>query len=175
MAVNNVETYLAARDLGTSPAGNHHFILILLPTKLRLHRMKAEIENGQCFVTIAADDISGSLLFCPNLRNDVQATKEMLCPARVGWSPDFSLERHKISPIGSPWNFALQLERMAYNYERNTANAKISYSLKSCNCASWTNTILKVAGVPKVEREKLTEFSGVDWGEENLLNEQLFR
>ena len=48
------------------------------------------------------------------------------------------------------------------------------YSLVDENCAAWVNSMLERVGIPKSERDRLGEFFGVDWGEEDLSPSQYF-
>ena len=48
------------------------------------------------------------------------------------------------------------------------------FSLVDENCAAWMNSMLERVGIPKSERDRLGEFFGVDWGEEDLIPSQYF-
>lgn len=173
----DVEVYWAARDLAGSPFGNHHFILIMLPENYSMQQIKTQTEGSQRFVTLGGFAESGNLVFKSNDSSDVQSVKEVLNPSLRSWyTADYDMERNKITPpTGGGWNFATTLERLAFNYEKNTKTSPVPYSLKNENCAAWVNTILKVAGVSAGERIRLGEFSGIDWGEEDEIPESLFK
>lgn len=169
--------FWAARDLdGWAFVGNHSFVLIYLNATESLIRTKSESEGTTKFATLGGHVKDGNLIFIPNQKADVQCVKESLNSSLKGWFSDYDMEQNAITPpTGSGWSFALKLEELAYKYETNTKLKPQEYGLANFNCATWVNTMLKVAGVPQSERIKLGEFSGVDWGEEDLLDESLFK
>ena len=63
-------------------------------------------------------------------------------------------------------DFELLLVSIFKAYERCTEDLPVEYDTLDCNCSSFVNTVLKIAGVPKKVREEVTEFSGADAGEE---------
>lgn len=168
--------YWAARDLDGVPWGNHQFILIYMDVKQSLLKTKPEFSGGQKFSTLGGHKVSGNLVLVANQTADVKSVKEVLDPStNVGWS-DFDMEEKKIAPpTGGDWSFSVEVERLAYNYDRNVKATPQEYDLTDENCATWVNTLLKIAGVSKARRTKLGEFSGIDWGEEDLLDESLFK
>lgn len=171
------KVYWCARDLAGSPVGNHHLLLVLLGAGESIPPFDAQTENGQRFVTLAGFKKDGRLQFGANDENDVQAVREYLNPAKHlrWWYPDFDLEAHEITPpSGTALAFAQRLARLAENYRRNEATRNQPYDLNDENCAAWVNTILKVAGVSSATRIRLGEFNGVDWGEEDPIDETLF-
>jgi len=170
------EIYWAVRDLDGVPWGNHHFILIILGEKESMMRTKTQEEDGTKFVTLAGHEKGGNLVLIANQKADIDSVKEVIDPSLItGWS-DFDMEKHSISPpTGGGLSFAWEIERLAYNYERNTATTAVPYDLGDVNCATWINTLLKVAGISQSERSTAGEFSGIDWGEEQLLDESLFK
>jgi hypothetical protein len=170
------QVFWAARDLDGMFAGNHSFILVYLNQNESLIRTKSESENGTKFATLGGHQKDGNLIFIPNQKADVDCVKEVLNPSLAGFWSDFDMEENRINPpSGSGWSFAIKLEELAYKYESNTASKIQEYGLLNFNCATWVNTLLKVAGVPQSERIKNGEFSGIDWGEEDLLDENLFK
>lgn len=171
------QVFWAARDLDASGLpGNHSFILVYLNQNESLIRTKAETESGYKFATLGGHQLDGNLIFVANQTADVQCVKEVLNPSLKGFWSDFDMEENRINPpSGSGWSFAIKLEELAYKYSINTASKPQKYTLMDFNCAAWANTMLKVAGVPLSERIKLGEFSGIDWGEEDLLDEKLFK
>jgi hypothetical protein len=169
------EVFWATRDLDGPPLGNHHFILIFLDFKESLLRTKAEFSSGQKFVTLAGHKSEGNLIFLANQRADVESVKEVLDPTTAtGWS-DFDMEKHKINPPeGGGWSLSVKIEELAYKYEKNAASSPVDYALFNENCSAWVNTLLKVAGISEHDRTTAGEFSGIDAGEEDLLDESLF-
>lgn len=168
--------YWACRDLdGWAFAGNHQFILIYLTANENLLQTGTNTENTNKFATLGGHNGSGNLILIANQTADVESVREVY-KKFVSTVFDYDLEEHKITPPdGSGWSFALKVEQLAYNYVRNTATNPQPYGLQDLNCATWVNTLLKVAGVPASERATLGEFSGIDWGEEDLLDESLFK
>jgi len=170
------DIYWAVRDLDGVPWGNHHFILIVLGDKEFMMRTKFEEEGGQRIVTLAGHNVGGNLALIANQKADIDSVKEVINPNyNKGWS-DFDLEKHSLTPpTGGGLSFAWEIERLAYNYENNTKTSPVDYDLWDRNCATWINTLLSVAGISQSVRNKAGEFSGIDWGEEDTLNEDLFK
>jgi hypothetical protein len=170
------QVFWAARDLdGWNLGGNHSFILIYLNQNESLLRTKAESEGGTKFAILAGHQVSGNLVFVANQTADVQCVREVLNPSLAGYW-DFDMEEKRITPpSGSGWSFAIKLEELAWKYAINTSSKAQEYGLLNFNCATWVNTMLTVAGVSQYERMKLGEFSGIDWGEEDLLDKSLFK
>ena len=168
--------YWASRDLDDwAFVGNHQFILIYLATDENLLQTGTKVESGYRFATLGGHNGNGNLILIANQTADVASVKEVY-KKYVTTLTDYDLEEHKITPPnGSGWSFALKVEQLAHNYARNTATTPQPYGLQDLNCATWVNTLLKIAGVPDSERAALGEFSGIDWGEEDLLDESLFK
>jgi len=169
--------YWSARDLDSSPFGNHHFILILIGGYYGLPPLVTKEEGAIRFVTMGGFKVGKNLEYQPNNGSDVYSVRELLNPKknRSNWQ-DYDLERNKITaPGGNGLAFAEKLVQLAQNYKINSAIKPVSYNLSDYNCSCWVNTMFKVAGVTKEVREKAGEFSGIDWGEEDLLDEDLFK
>lgn len=172
--------YWTSRDLDSFFLGNHQFILVELTGSETLSRTTAEEERGTRFVTLGGHQPYGDLVFIPNQVSDVESVKETILSGNNRtsfFSSDYDMEKHLIrSPTGGTGiDFATNIERLAYNYRANTASTPLEYGLLNYNCATWVNTLLKIAGVSRAIRLRAGEFSGIDWGEEDLLDEALFR
>jgi hypothetical protein len=169
------DVYWAARDLDGPPWGNHQFILIYLDDNESLISTESQSEASQSFVTLGGHIGDGNLVYFPNQSADVRSVREVLDPSTItGWS-DYDMEKKYISPPnGGGWGFAVQIEELAQNYLNNSASTPVEYDLWDENCAAWVNTLLKVAGVSKATRMRAGEFSGIDWGEEDLLPVSMF-
>ena len=63
---------------------------------------------------------------------------------------------------------------MAYYAENTQDYPCLEYSLVDENCAALVNTILERLGFSKDKREEIGEFTGIDWGEEDLLPSKYF-
>ncbi len=169
------EVYWSARDLASSPTGNHHFILIYLDAIYSLPPFATLIEKETRFVTLGAFSVGGNLAFIANEPSDVTSVREEINTKKRGWFSDFDLEKNRVpSPLASDQKFAETLVKQALAFKVNTQSKKIEFSLSSQNCAAWVNTMFKIAGVTQANRESFGEFNGVDWGEEGLLDESLF-
>ncbi len=169
------EIFWAARDLDGPPWGNHQFILIYLGESENLFQTKTMTESGTRFVTLGGHVVDGNLVFIANQKADVDSVREVLNPDLVGFWSDYDLEKHKVTPKdGGSWQFALKVERAAYRYQQNTQSSPIDYDLLDRNCATWINTLLLVAGVPWGDRMRAGEFNGIDWGEEEKIDQILF-
>ena len=170
------EVYWAARDLSSFFLGNHQFILIFLEANEAMQRVEIQEEGGKRFVTLAGHQPNGDLVYVPNQTDDIASVRESINTNLRGRFRDFDLEKHYISPpTGGGWSFAFQLEQLAERYAANVQNNPVDYDLGDRNCSTWVNTLLKVAGVSASVRLKEGEFRGIDCGEENLLDENLFK
>lgn len=82
---------------------------------------------------------------------------------------DFDYQASEVkSPIGSEAYFVRTIVRLYNNSRVNLDTRPVQYSLANKNCASWVNSLFYWAFVGSGSREKLGEFSGVDWGEEDI-------
>jgi hypothetical protein len=174
--MEDVEVYWSARDLDSFFLGNHHFLLIKIPKDKKLTRIINLDEGDWRFITLAGHLPDKHLVFRENDEGDVQSVREIINPKLAGRFYDYDLETHFVNPPnGGGWSFAQSLVDLAFNYRRNSETTPVEYVLRDENCSCWVNTILRVAGVPKNERMKLGEFSGIDWGEEQTLDDNLFK
>jgi hypothetical protein len=170
------KVYWAARDLSSFFWGNHQFLLVILEKDEAMQKAKTQEESGTKFVTIAGHQPNGNLVYVPNEPGDIASVKETLNKKLSGYVYNYSLEKHLISPPrGNGWDFAIQLEAMAEKYAVNTKAKPVKYSLANQNCSAWVNTLLKIAGISANARQTAGEFNGIDWGEEDLLDESLFK
>ena len=181
--------YWCARDLDGIPIGNHHFILIVAPNTTGGFDGESVLtedasEGTTYFYTIGAfkkenEDLK-FIKVSINQNADVQAVREYLDPDEHTnpIEPDFDLEPHFVAPpSGSIENFISSVVQLAVNYKSKEDNIEyppIPYSLIDENCSAWINTLFKVAGIGKSEREELGEFFGIDFGEEDLISEEFF-
>ena len=175
------EVYWAARDLASSPVGNHQYIVIMLNDGETLPGIQTQQENGKNFVTLGGHVSGsifsgGSLVYIGNQRDDVIAVKESLNSSLRGYFSDFDLEKHRVTPPSSGDRaLADQIKGLAEKYAVNTRDNPVSYGLFSQNCSTWVNTIMKIVGIAESERARLGDFRGVDRGQNNLLDENLFK
>jgi hypothetical protein len=173
--------YWCARDLaGIMPIGNHHFILIATgKDSFNQLGLTPEEEDGVYFYTFGgfkSDD--GKLVFGANNEHDVKSVREYVDPEQhtSPLSPDLDLELHRVTPPeGSDFEFMALVSRLAGNYKTNTKQSPPDYKLLDDNCAAWVNTLFAVANVSEEDREKHGEFFGIDWREEDLIDESLFQ
>lgn len=183
MSKLNEGVYWRARDLDGSPIGNHHFILLVCPDTGELFSNKApeqeDTPNGTVyFYTVGAfkgsPGIPDLLRVIVNQDTDVKAVREYVDSDEhtSPLKPDYDLEPHLVnSPAGSSSDFMEIVVQLAINFE---SKGDIQYSLIDENCAAWINTLFKIAGVSDADRKDAGEFSGIDWGEEDLIPEDFF-
>ena len=164
--------------------GNHHFIWVVLQPHERLNLAKPislGFDNLK-FSTFSAFNIYDRLEV--RINDPVDTNRVTNFFAKTQRSLHISLvdarrrllEYNAIAPpTGTGLSFALKVEQLAYNYKRNTFNFKVPYNIRSLNCSSWVNTLLKVAGVPQYKRNKLNDFSGVDVGADIVFDEKWFQ
>ena len=169
------------RNLGSSwniGLGNHHYILIVvngicLPTTIR-----TQTHNGVEFMTLGAFSVGGNMVFEANNISDVASAKDIFdnTPIKDFFNPfDWGTQKHKVTPpTGNDTQFAILATQLAQNYERNTRIKPLPYTLSDDNCASWVNTLFKVAGISESERRRLGQFWGIDWAEKLEIPENLF-
>jgi len=169
------KVYWCARDLGSSPLGNHHFLLFVPDNSGDFSGQTHDLGNGVQGFTIGGfeNTSNGKLETRPNDDNDIQSVREVNDPdTYTNWyTPDLDLEMHEVSlPDGmSDTEFINQIQGIINSYDDNA-----DYDLDDCNCATWVNTILQRAGISDEVRETLGEFWGIDWGEEDLIPSQHF-
>ena len=164
-----------ARDLASSPVGNHQFILIYMDPIYGLPPFSPLEEKGIKFMTLGAFNVGGSLKFRENEPSDVLSVREFINPKKRGWFSDLDLAKHRVtSPLGSDQRLAETLVKQATAFKVKTQAENIKYSLANNNCSAWVNTMFKCAGVSLANRKSYGEFFGIDWGEEDLLEEAFF-
>lgn len=169
------EVYWSARDLAGPPVGNHHFILIYVDPIYGLPPFSVLEEKGKRFVTLGAFNVGGNLEFIANETSDVTSVREEIDTKKRGWFSDLDLEKNRVSsPLASDQKFAETLVKQALAFKIKSQSKKIKYTLTKQNCSAWVNIMFKVAGVTENNRKSLGEFNGFDWGEEDLIDENLF-
>jgi len=187
------DVYWCARDLASSPVGNHHFITLIYGSEDQAKRITAKYGIGYRmyknqkgmnipFTTIGASSSGGYLIEIINEGNDVQAVKEQINPdAYISWwKPDFDLEGHWVpytatTQATSREHFISLCIEKALNFNFNLSRGiRIGYQLDDKNCATVVNTNFEYLGVSESDRVLLGEFSGVDWGEEDLFSRTFF-
>ncbi len=171
-----------ARNLGSRfniGLGNHHYILILIDNICLPTAIPTQKHNGAEFVTLGGFSKGGNMIYIPNEPSDVLSAKDLLdnTPIWDFFNPfDWGTQKHYVKPPkGNDTAFANEVVRLAENYKRNTARNPLEYGLFDDNCAAWVNTLFKVAGVPKYQREKLGQFWGIDAAERLEIPSHLFK
>lgn len=174
---STIEVYWASRDLAGMPWGNHQFILITIPQSYHLTSILMQTEGELKFITLGAfKSDNGNLIFKANEPNDILSVRETLNPSLQSWYSDFDMSQQRVkAPDGGELAFAIKLIELALKYSNNTYYSPIPYSLVDQNCAAWVNSVFKAAGVSLDNRLSAGEFSGIDWGEEDELDETLFQ
>ena len=165
------KVYWCARDLASSPLGNHHFLVFIPdnPNDFKDFKDLKDFSGNNKGFTVGGFKVGKFLNREINNNDDEEAINEYFGGPDNGWDPEF----HEIArPAGmSDTEFIKKLQAIANTYKNNT----IEYDLNDENCAAWVNTLLKTAGISDADREKYGEFFGIDWGEEDLLPPNSFK
>ena len=162
------KVYWCARDLASSPLGNHHF-LVFIPDNPDDFNNLRNYFGGNKGYTIGGFKVHQYLNYQLNNSVDEEAINEYFGGFDKGWDPEFC-------EISRPANmtdteFIKKLQTIANSYQNDT----VLYDLNDENCAAWVNTLLMIAGISDHDREKYGEFYGFDWGEEDLLPRKSFK
>ncbi|MEM7110946.1 MAG: hypothetical protein AAF614_00835 [Chloroflexota bacterium] len=180
--------YWSTRDLDfpLAVAGNHHFILLVadasdfrymgLPARNEKHGDKTTY-----FYTLGAtrgEDGSKDGRLVTDFDNDadVKSVRELLDPDEhtSWWQPDFDLSAKLVSSdINMIRRAALRAVYYKQREEQNISSLPM-YNVSDENCAAWVNTLLKSLSVSKQDRERLGDQFGVDWGELDEIDTNLF-
>jgi hypothetical protein len=181
--------YWSARDLKSSPIGNHHFLLIVFSNKNaaefteKIHNISFRSEEVSSkttyFMTLGGFLEGGKLVFKANEKYDVKAVREWVDPEEhtSWWKPDLDLERHRLDPLkidSDDTKSSTLIDRVIRAAKTYKKKGPVSYNLLDENCACWVNTLLKALGFSKSYRHERGEFFGVDWGEEDEIDINLF-
>jgi hypothetical protein len=170
--------YWSARNVNGmfTSLGNHHFVLIIVPSGTIPGGIPPQKHKGVNFMTLGAFNVNGSLTVVRNYPDDTRSVRERIDnPGRFHLEPNMDFQGHRVRPPnGCDFAFATDLVDLSLKYEWNSIKFPIPYDNSDWNCAAWVNTLFKVSGVPESERLKAGEFWGVDWGEEELIPEGMF-
>ena len=167
------KVYWCARDLAGFPVGNHHFLAFIPDNPNDFTGKTVDMGGGSQGWTNGGQPKGGKLVSTPNEGNDLQSVRELRDPQNYppGTFSDWDGEMHEIpTPQGmTDTQFINALQKAIDEYQNN-----YPFSLVDENCAAWVNSMLERVGIPKSERDRLGEFFGVDWGEEDLIPSQYF-
>lgn len=190
--------YWSARDLDSSPLGNHHFITVVWQSLAQAEAFESFLGLGFSstaneaglvvhFTTfgVQTDDgtASGRIKIEFNYASDIQAVNEVVNPdAYTSWYTwDFDYEGHLVPyalsgvDYASLQSFMKAVVKGAQNFNAHyDAGVTLPYSLVDTNCATLVNSQLSALGYSPALRETLGEFFGVDWGEEDLVGAEYF-
>lgn len=187
--------YWSSRDMGPSPIGNHHFTLFVYENKEQARRIadkgiaetfSEENDKGVriYFSTlgVSKDNKTKGIIIESSPKLDRKAIKEISKEENTGaLSYDLDFQGHRVPPeMASPAFTSAEEMMMAISERYMNFNAhfdagdRIPYKLANENCACITNTLMKVLGYSESVRRKLGEFWGVDWGEEDLVDDRYF-
>ena len=167
------KVYWCARDLALSPLGNHHFLTFIPDNPQDFNGKTVDMGNGTQGWTVGGQNRKNLLVSVPNEDNDLQSIRELRDPQHYppGLLYDWDAEMHEIpTPKGMTDTQFINAIQKAINEYQN----KCPYVLVDENCAALINTVLMRVGIPKSDRERLGEFFGIDWGEEDLIPPQYF-
>lgn len=183
------DVYWCARDLDWGKPGNHHFILIMFENESVAQKVKNQHDLGFqteekghkkfYFCTLggfAGDE--GKTQVGINNPTDILSVREWLDPNEHTsfFYPDCDIERHKMDPASrnklddkdTP-NVQTLVKRIADAAHYYSLQELEDYDLWDKNCATWVNSLMRAIGYPQAYRIEKGEFSGIDWGEEDLL------
>ena len=176
--------YWSTRDLDHPLAviGNHHFILLVadasdfrymgLPAKNEKHGNKTTY-----FYTLGATNgANGRLVTAFDNDADVKSVRELIDPKEHTsiWVSDFDLSARLVSTdINMIRRAALRATYYKRREERNISSLPM-YDPSDENCAAWVNTLFKSLGVSEADRRKHGDQFGVDWGELDEIDLNLF-
>lgn len=185
--------YWSARDMDSSPVGNHHFITLVYESAAQCSSICGTYGIGYksyanqkgltvYYSTIGGftDDgtLSGDIMEVFNEGSDCSAVKEQVNPKKyIYWyKPDYDYEAHRVLPslalpaYGSTDAWIRAVIQKAQNFNAHyAAGLTVTYVLDDSNCACMVNSLFNALGVSAANRETLGEMSGVDWGEEDLI------
>lgn len=182
--MNEIGVFWMSRNLGidlVNPGvANHHYILITLSDEVcNWGKFKVVSFRETKFMTLGGFSDGQNMVYRANDSNDTASMKEIIGRglfARIINPFDWDTQKHSVrSPMGSNLQFAQKIVQLAENYERNTRANPFVYRLFWGNCASWVNTIFKIAGVSEQERRSKGQFIGIDAGENLVIPEKLFK
>lgn len=196
--------YWSARDMdNASPIGNHHFITFVYQNQAQAERLTSKWrslfppksqdltysternEKNQpiFFSSLGFGSTSGNLSDGFNPEADRKSLREVINPDKNTsfFKPDFDYEGHRVPHESSSQKFGSVEQLMeaivqcfAHFDSNYSAGKRYKYSLLDANCASVVNTIMKVVGYSQADRKSLGQFFGIDWGEMDLIPEDLF-
>ena len=172
--------YWGARDIdwtlwgiAVPPANpvNHHFIVIEFYGSAPTWEEIVDLDNGNKALVVGGFNQEGVLTTdyadYVNIDADLRAANDWFAMDFDRWNP----ELHVLDvPYGHDFDsFTTVLYELTQAYD-NTINFALGWVWEYAqNCATYVNTMMAKAGVPDDVRIEKGEFSGVDWGEENLL------
>lgn len=180
---NGLKVYWGVRDLDGVPIGNHGFIVIVPddPSAFANDPNMVGLYDGKTGTTLGGHKSNTDCLVgIRNQKADIASVREHNDRDRYSkransdkYKSGWSYEEHEVKPPSgmSDTDFIRQLIDASENYNTHSPPA---YTLPNANCHTWVNTLLKSAGVPESARNAAGEFGGIDWGEEDLIDESLF-
>ena len=161
----DVGIYWCTRPLdGWILPANHHFILVKWDENF-ISRDILPKDNENAWCTLAAFQENKRLHFKLNETKDFTHVQS-----------DSFLQVQKVLPDIDINIFIKTILDLAFKYKANTKQERDAPKFDICNinCATWVYTLLTVAGITKNKLQELGEFWGIDWGEENQINESYF-
>ncbi len=190
--------YWSARDMDSSPIGNHHFITLVYQSSAQCssicsaYGISYKVYANQkglsvYYSTIGAftdnGSASGYIIEVFNEGSDCTAVKEQVNPNKyIYWyKPDYDFEGHRVLPSylnPAPASIDALMRAVLTKAKKFNANhdagMKVQYSLYDENCACMVGSLFNSLGMSAGDREILGEFTGVDWGEEDLISASYF-
>jgi hypothetical protein len=187
--------YWSSRDIDSIAIGNHHFFTFVYEDEKQAARIadlgiaetfSEENDKGVRinFATLGVDKDrkSKGIIIKSSPKSDRKSIKEISKEENTNlFSYDYDFQGHRVPREASSIPFASDEELMAaisektinFNNHFNIGDI-VEYSLVDENCACVVNSIMRVLGFPKKVRRELGEFWGVDWGEEDVIEDRYF-
>lgn len=190
--------YWSSRDMGPGPLGNHHFFTFVYTDEEQARRVTGrwkgwnvryhqEVNDSGLvifFTTVGVDqDSNKNIVYKFNPESDLWSINEIAKEGNTDpGSVDWDLQAHRISHQASTTHFASYealmdaiLEKIFNFKEQREIGNTVPYTLRDENCAAGVNSVLASLGYPEPYRTAVGEFSGIDWGEEDIIPASLYR
>lgn len=190
--------YWSARDMDSSPIGNHHFITLVyesasqctaicsafaIPYKVYANQKGLNVYYSTIGAFTDNGAMSGNIVETFNEASDCTAVKEQVNPKKyIFWyKPDYDYEAHRVAasylspaPASTDALIRAVLQKAKNFNAHHHAGATVAYVLYDENCACMVGSLFNSLGMSAGDRLILGEFTGVDWGEEELISAGYF-
>jgi len=189
--------YWASRDMDPGPVGNHHFFIFIYRDEAEAQRISSrwkgwdigyrrEVNDAGLavyFSTVGVgQDSDEQIIFRFNPESDIWAVHEIAREENTeALTVDRDLQAVRLSPLEAAEPYATTeafinavLERIFNFNKHHRMGNTVTYAILDENCAAGVNSVLASLGFSSSYREAMGEFDGVDWGEEDIIDQSLF-